>query len=573
MRLGRAASARMCREGAATRLHRPLQPAPQSRRYADGVRRAVTATADPKWVRRGSTRSLGPSPPLLAAAVFSRYVPADEHHLTLADFARLVRETGVGGGNVADAQIQQLFEHVDKDSNGVIDVDEFKSWWPSVSQSYGGAESPLAAYDVLVQSDELSDDPRQRRALQELQRIWHDLKDRSEGSVPAEPKAPEGGFLTRFFGGSAPPPEPEVKPITGLYLYGGVGCGKSMVMDLFFEKATVKRKRRVHFHSFMLEIHSRIHALKRQDTNKGVPEVVEDIAKETELLCFDEFQVTDVGDAMILRRLFSALFQKGLVVVATSNRAPDQLYENGINRESFVPFIPLLKKNCTVHKMEDGTDYRRVGEKVTENTVYFTPLNSQSSKSLWRLMKHLTRHEMKAETVRVLGREVECRGAADGVCHFDFNELCKEALGPADFGAIARQYHTVCISGIPQMDLNQRTEARRFITLIDELYEKKCKLLCTAAAPPDGVFGGGTNGMESMLGFGTADLEMSDALKVQDRAASSLFSGSDEIFAMGRTVSRLNEMQTKDYLLEKHHFLDVPDYIFEWASQLDLHKE
>ena len=304
---------------------------------------------------------------------------------------------------------------------------------------------------------------------------------------------------------------------SGLYIHGKVGRGKSMLMDLFMEHVAVVKKRRVHFHQFMLEIHERLNQLRQ---GAGVPDIMDSlvrgIAAETMLLAFDEFHVSNIADAMILGRLFSGLFAAGVIVIVTSNWAPDELYKNGLQRDRFLPFIDLIKEKMLVHEIGGKVDYRY--EQLRNLKSYFHPLSLENTRKLQGIFFELT-HDAPAEsmTLPVGGRELHISRAAQGVGFFNFDELCQKALGAEDYLAIAECLNTVILDGVPLFKAEQRDEALRFMTLIDTLYEAKVKLFMAVAAPIE-------------------------RLTVADNIA----------IAFQRTVSRLMEMQGEAYRLKPH---------------------
>lgn len=319
--------------------------------------------------------------------------------------------------------------------------------------------------------------------------------------------------------------------VRGLYLWGGVGRGKTMLMDLFMEVTVIRRKRRVHFHEFMAETHERIHAwrqaLKRGEV-KGddpIPPVADQIALETRLLCFDEFAVTDIADAMILGRLFTQLFARGVIVVATSNVATENLYKDGLNRQLFLPFLSLLAKHVEVLKLDSPTDYRL--EKLGGSKVYMTPLGADTTRAfddLWRALTHgMPEH---AEHLEMKGRRIEVPRVASGIARFSFADLCSNPLGAADYLRIAHAYGTIFIENVPAMDMTRRNEAKRFINLIDTLYDNGVKTVISAEADADGLY----------------------------RAASGA-----EIFEFDRTISRLIEMRSDAYLSGENRSAARPD--------------
>jgi cell division protein ZapE len=381
------------------------------------------------------------------------------------------------------------------------------------------ADSPVAALRERRRQGHLRPDPAQDLAAEKLQVLHQALKDYRplghQGAI-AVWKARLG--LSRQ----------QEDPPSGLYIFGPVGCGKSMLMDLFFDSAPVPRehKRRVHFHAFMIEVHQRLHAWRLRTKGEEadpIPKLAEEIAAETWLLCFDEFQVSNIADAAILGRLFTALFEDGVVVVATSNRAPDDLYLGGLQRELFLPFIALLKEKLDVIAIEGAVDYRLL--RLRGRPVYHTPLNEQAATALDEAFATLTEngdgdgHGSGAApcTISVQGRKVEVPLAAKGVARFTFQELCSRPLGAADYLALATDFHTLIISGIPRLNRDRHNEAVRFMALIDALYEHKVNLICSAEVPP-----------------------------------AELYTEGDFAFEFQRTVSRLMEMQSDTYLTAPH---------------------
>jgi cell division protein ZapE len=361
------------------------------------------------------------------------------------------------------------------------------------------ADGPLARYRARRQSGDLMPDPAQELAVEKLQSLWRALQS-------YKPNGGEQGWRARLGLARAPDPAP-----LGLYIFGGVGRGKSMLMDMFFETAPVALKRRVHFYAFMLEVHDRIH-MRRTLKGDPIEPVAKAIAAEATLLCFDEFHVTDIADAMILGRLFSALFAAGVVVVATSNRAPDDLYKDGLQRERFLPFIDLLKEKLDILELDGGRDWRLA--RFAGRQVYFTPDDDSAYRALERAFADLTQNaSAHSATLLVQGHFVVVPRAARGVAWFGFDELCGRPLGPADYLAIARQYHTVIVESIPRLGPERRNEAKRFNIFVDTLYEARGRLVCSAAVPPQAIY---TEG--------------------------------DGSFEFQRTVSRLMEMQSAEYI-------------------------
>ena len=357
------------------------------------------------------------------------------------------------------------------------------------------------AYDQLIAAHELKPDPAQARAVAALDRIAASI-----GS---------GSFLSRLFARREDGP-------AGVYLWGGVGRGKSMLMDLAFAEIDVHPKRRVHFSEFMLEVHERLRIARQREEGDPIEPVAEQIADEAKLLCFDEMQVTNPADAMILSRLFGKLLDAGVKVVTTSNRPPRDLYQGGLNRELFVPFIDLIERRMLVVAVDGPTDYRL--DRLTGVEVWHVPNGPAATAALSQAFFQLTdypvedRAKVPSEDIAVGGgRTLHVPKSLKGVAVFSFKRLCGEARGAADYLAIARRYHTVIIVGIPVMGPDMRNEAARFVTLIDALYEHKVKLLAAADAEPEGLYPAG-----------------------------------DGRFEFQRTVSRLEEMRSAEYLAQGH---------------------
>lgn len=302
----------------------------------------------------------------------------------------------------------------------------------------------------------------------------------------------------------------------GCYFYGGVGRGKTYVMDLFYESLPFAQKQRTHFHRFMQQVHA---GLKSHKGSKDpLLRVADGIADQAKVLCFDEFFVSDIGDAMILAGLLSRLFERGVVLVATSNIHPDKLYENGLQRQRFLPAIELVKANTVVFELDGGVDYRL--RTLEQAPLYFTPVDEKAERSLQQAFERLATDELRCRRdveVEVLGRQIPARMESDGVVWFDFDVLCGEARSAFDYIELAREYHTVIMSGVPQLTASHDDKARRFVSLVDELYDRHVKLLLSA--------------------------------EVDLRA---LYKGDDLAFVFERTQSRLLEMQSRDYLALEH---------------------
>ncbi len=364
---------------------------------------------------------------------------------------------------------------------------------------------PLERYQALLDAGTIVQDPVQCCVAERLDALARTLERQ-----PAPATEAPRGLLGRLIGRTAAPASPGPK---GLYIHGGVGRGKSMLMDLFFAEVHIEAKRRVHFHAFMLDVQARLHAL-RQASGKGEPlaQVARDLAAAARLLCFDEFHVVNIADAMILGRLFEAVFAEGVVVVATSNWPPDRLYEDGLNRARFLPFIDLLKERLEIVALDGPVDYRL--ERLRDLPVYHYPLGPEATAALDGIFKALADGVEPAPAELEVGlRRLAVPMAAGGAARFGFADLCAQPLGAADYLAIARRYHSVVLDGVPLLTPDRRNEARRFMTLIDALYECRVMLFLSAAAPAAGLYPQG-----------------------------------DGAFEFQRTASRLMEMQSRDWL-------------------------
>ncbi len=368
--------------------------------------------------------------------------------------------------------------------------------------------SVVEQLQALTASGELKADAAQLDVAHNLDRILTDLKIRK----PARKKSALGWMFAKKAG-----PAPSVK---GLYVHGSVGRGKTMLMDMFFNIAPVEKKRRCHFHEFMADVHNRVHAhrqkLKNGETKQAdpIPPVAAQILEEAELLCFDEFTVTDIADAMILARLFTELFAHGCTLVTTSNVVPDNLYKDGLNRGLFLPFVDLLKGHVQVVTLDSPTDYRM--EKIRSLPVYVTPLGDAADAAMERAWQQLVNGQAVASTeIQMKGRSIHVPRSAGRIARFSFSDLCEKPLGASDFLAIAARFDTVFIDHIPLLDTNKRNETKRFIILIDALYDHTVRVIASAAAMPEELL---------VTRKGT------------------------EGFEFDRTASRLFEMRSADYL-------------------------
>ena len=362
----------------------------------------------------------------------------------------------------------------------------------------------LARYDELLSSGELRPDPAQADAARRLDALATALES-----------AHRPGFVARLFGRTPEPPR-------GLYLWGGVGRGKSMLMDLFHACLNVEAKRRVHFHAFMAEVHDRLRHEREKEAGDPIPPVAAAIAAETRVLAFDELVVNNMADAAILSRLFTELFARGVTVVATSNRVPGDLYKDGLNRQLFLPFIALIEQKMDVIALNGATDYRL--DRLGSGETWHVPTGAAATAAVTDAFFRLTdfdpadRANVPSEDIAIPGgRTLHVPKSLKGVGVFSFKRLCGEPRGVPDYLAIARHFHTVIIVGIPKMGPDNRNEAARFVTLIDALYEHKVKLLATADAQPDDLYVAG-----------------------------------DGAFEFERTASRLMEMRSADYLALGH---------------------
>jgi cell division protein ZapE len=361
----------------------------------------------------------------------------------------------------------------------------------------------------MVAAGQLAPDASQEHVAERLQSLWTRLR----GYDPT-PRAANGASLfSRLLRREA-----ELEPPDGLYIVGEIGRGKSMLMDLFFATADVRRKQRIHFHRFMQNIHRRFHAFRRAhpEIEDPIPPLADSIATESALLCFDEFQVNDIADAMILGRLFQGLFERGVVVVATSNITPDDLFKDRPGRDAFLPFIALIKQHLHVVMMDAGRDFRR--KRMRGLRTWLVPADGRADRELDHAFAELTGGaEGRPETLEVMGRSLTVPLAAEGVARCDFELLCGTPLGAGDYLALATRFHTLILDGVPRLSANNYDKARRFIVLIDTLYDRHVKLLASADATPDELYQRGENAR-----------------------------------MFERTASRLDEMQSRDWLELPH---------------------
>lgn len=375
---------------------------------------------------------------------------------------------------------------------------------PSVRAA--GPGGPLPLYRAKLARGELATDPAQALAAERLQDLWRRLRD-----YDPPPTNHANGFLARLWPRRS---AEDAAPPNGLYLAGEVGRGKSMLMDLFFSTVPLKRKRRVHFDAFMQDVHERLHT-RAAEEGDPVPPLADAIARESVLLCFDEFQINDIADALLLGRLFAALFARGVIVVATSNTVPDDLFKDRPGRDAFLPFIAVLKRHLDLLVIEGGRDWRR--ERLSRMPIWHVPADARARTALDEAFTALAGAPGAARRLAVMGRSLVIPCAAGGVARFDFATLCEQPLGAVDYLALATHFHTLLLDAIPILDPERFDAARRFIILVDALYDHRVKLLASAAAEPDRLYPEGQGAT-----------------------------------AFRRTASRLIEMQTPEYLAAGH---------------------
>lgn len=363
-------------------------------------------------------------------------------------------------------------------------------------------KTPLERYQADLLREGFYTDPAQENAVRHTQRLFDDLL--TDGNT-------ESSFLEKI---RQKFQKDKSRFIRGLYFWGGVGRGKTYLIDSFYDSLPFKEKQRIHFHRFMQMVHAQLRNL--NEVSDPLLTVADNIASETEVLCFDEFHVSDITDAMLLSGLLKALFERGVVLVTSSNEAPDQLYWDGLQRERFLPAIDLIKEYTEVVNVDSGIDYRlRFLDKAE---IYHSPLDDKAMALLGINFNHIAPNEVtEGLPIEIEGRMIQTIRHADGVVWFDFNAICDGPRGPADYIEVARLFQTVLISDIPVMDEQTNDKARRFMTLIDEFYDRNVKLIVTAAAEPSGLYCG--------------------------KRLSKLFL---------RTISRLEEMHTHDYLAKQH---------------------
>lgn len=343
----------------------------------------------------------------------------------------------------------------------------------------------------------------------------------------------------------------------GLYLWGSVGCGKTFLMDLFYQHCSVpdQHKTRVHFHRFMLDVHAEIHQLKlgkfhhnTSDQRNPIAAVAKLIASRSWLLCLDEFQVTDVVDAMILKQLFTHLFDRGVILLATSNRRPDDLYKSGLQRSAFLPFIPMLKENCCIQCLDSNIDYRKVPTEIKK--VYFVTTKQVEDVNIESLFKVLSLAENDLVGPKIFivnNRQVRLNKTCGRIADCEFSELCEQPLGADDYDRMGKLFHTVIVRNIPQMNLKMKSEVRRFITFIDIMYDNRVRVIFSARAPIEELFNLEDNEEDDSHDHESRSIIDDLGLNDSEGKTLSFITGEDEIFSYDRTVSRIIEMQTNQY--------------------------
>jgi len=358
--------------------------------------------------------------------------------------------------------------------------------------------SPLARYKIDIEQNNFSADPAQLNAIEQLDILFHQL---------IKEEKQHDSFLGRLFNG-------QHKPLKGLYMWGGVGRGKTYLMDSFYDALPIKQKKRLHFHRFMYWVHHELKALDGQ--SDPLKRIADKLANKTRILCFDEFFVSDIGDAMILAGLLQEMYRLGISMVATSNIIPDRLYWNGLQRSRFLPVIELIKQHSQILNVDGGIDYRL--RTLEQAEIYHSPLDNAAEKNMQFSFSHLAVGEVNENTtLRINDREINVRAVAEGAVWFDFHAVCATPRSASDYIELSRLYHSVMLSNVPLLDDGVNDQIRRFISLVDEFYERNVKLIISAEVP-----------------------------------LSVLYQGQSLEFEFKRTESRLREMRSCEYLAKEH---------------------
>ncbi|KAJ3210645.1 hypothetical protein HK099_008195, partial [Clydaea vesicula] len=414
-------------------------------------------------------------------------------------------------------------------------------------------KGPRMHYQSMLESKKLRPDYHQMETVEKLQNLYEKL-------LNYKPKNKEDGFSWKSLFGFGKKPVLDNGFPKGLYMYGDSELVANSQFDvtgfsdILYNSTSIPKKRRVHFHNFMQDIHVRIHELKKVDPKNPDPisKIADDLVEQAWFLCFDELQVTDISDAMILRRLFTELFNRGVIIVVTSNRHPDELYKNGIQRESFIPAIQLLKERLDVHTLDSGIDYRK--EKRETYKVYFCPIDTYNQNRIKKIWAGLLKGNAATPSeIKFLGRSLQLSETYKKNCKVTFKEICENPLSSVDYLEFVKYYDTVVLTDVPKLTLSQKNEARRFITLIDALYENKVKLIMSTEVPIDQLFTGDEEDFNGR--FNNIPKAYGNWIMAPEKLKSAVFSSEEEIFAFQRAVSRLTEMQSTDYLGKELKFV------------------
>lgn len=410
----------------------------------------------------------------------------------------------------------------------------------------------LTAYNKEVEKGTLKNDEFQRNIIHNIDRLHNDIIS----SKSTLSKNHTYGLFSKFLNKKKVLSQDTPK---GIYLWGTVGCGKTMLMDLLYKNIDTNYKDRIHFHSFMQNFHKKLHQLKLSLNSNStsiykehldlVPKIADEIVDKSKFLCLDELQVTDIADAMILKRLFNELFDRGLILFCTSNRVPDDLYKNGLQRHQFIPFIDLIKDRCVILNLDSKIDYRVLTASKGLNRCYHINDSKETSKKIDNIFKILTSKENEKigkKTLCILNRNIEVPKCAGRVADFSFEDLCVKPLGAMDYLVLANTFHSVIIRNVPQFNQTLISECRRFITMIDTFYDQKVRVILSTAVPLDELF----NLNQKYEGLSDSQRFLMDDLQIKDKdesASASIFTGAEELFAFDRTKSRLIEMSSNSY--------------------------